>query len=407
MSEQISKKIKIGLSREDKIIMKNEVVEIVGDITPKGADTSTNILAYTENKGVYFATDTGAWYYWDDNTSKYIYGGIYAENPRLIDLGNDFNSFSSTESNLVALCNKIYSRDSGETAPSNNYIYHAIVNGADKVIALYAGSRNNMTFYLSTDSKDITKYAYFKTYIGTYAEGQWNVQRYVGVEGGSGTTDYEALFNKPMINGHELVGDISTDDLGIKIENVITYKGSVEDIIALYDITEKVVGDMYNVNDTGRNYVWNGTTWDDMGEVFDINKLVTKVKVVINENSSYDPIKETIFLILKNKLVGSYMVNEDYIAKCKNVSGNIYSLTLHTLENTTSMSIYYSSVDITTLSTPNDVAFTTTILKEVNVEEDEAGNTTINGTPIATPDYVDEKIGDINTILDSINGEVI
>ena len=34
-------------------------------------------------------------------------------------------------------------------------------------------------------------------------------------EGGSGTTDYEELTNKPSVDGHELVGDSSLDDIGV------------------------------------------------------------------------------------------------------------------------------------------------------------------------------------------------
>lgn len=34
--------------------------------------------------------------------------------------------------------------------------------------------------------------------------------------GGGGTTDYNQLTNKPQINGHELEGNMSTDDLHIE-----------------------------------------------------------------------------------------------------------------------------------------------------------------------------------------------
>lgn len=360
MADEISKKFKIGLSDDDKQQMKNEVVEIVGDITPKGQDTSTNILAFTENKGVYIATDNGAWYYWNELTSAYVYGGLYQENPRLIDLGNNFNEFKSTEENLSLICNKIASRDSGETVASNNYIYHAIVNGNDKVIALYAGSRNSMTFYLSTDSKDTTKYSYFKTYVGTYVEGAWKVERYVGASGGSGTTDFNALFNKPRINGVELVGDVSTDKLGIKIENAVTYKGSVETYSNLTEIQEKAVGDMYNVNDTGRNYVWNGTGWDDMGEIFDLSKLVGKL--TFNTTN----VKEILYNLIKGKYVGAYIVNDLYTAVCRNHGDNdYYAVNLQSLAGSQRITLFYAidKADEVSLDT---LEYTSTILKEVD-----------------------------------------
>ena len=321
---------KVGLSRDDKIQMRNEVVEIVGDATPKGVAPSNAILSFQSNVGMYVASDTGGWYYWDEIEQHYVYGGLYQESPRLIDLGNNFNEFKSTEENLSLICNKIASRDSGETVASNNYIYHAIVNGNDKVIALYAGNKNSMTFYLSTDSKDTTKYSYFKTYVGTYVEGAWRVERYIGVEGGSGTTDFNALFNKPRINGVELVGNVSTDQLGIKIENAVTYKGSVANLEELLAITEQVVGDMYNVNATGRNYVWNGTEWDDMGEVFDISKIMTKMTIEIEAGAGTNE-QKILFYVLKNALVGTYLVNDFYFVNCKLAYSNHYYAQMGTI----------------------------------------------------------------------------
>ncbi len=52
-----------------------ETIEGLGQLQPDGTDTSTNILAFTENKGIYVGTDTGYWYYW--NGSQYVEGGVY------------------------------------------------------------------------------------------------------------------------------------------------------------------------------------------------------------------------------------------------------------------------------------------------------------------------------------------
>lgn len=74
--------IKIGLSEKDKLNMKNEIYDKVSSEVDKGlkvsgTDTANNILAFTENKGIYVATDTGGWYYWKQDVSKYVYGGVY------------------------------------------------------------------------------------------------------------------------------------------------------------------------------------------------------------------------------------------------------------------------------------------------------------------------------------------
>lgn len=60
---------------------------------------------------------------------------------------------------------------------------------------------------------------------------------------------------------------------------VMTYKGSV----ATYDDlpkTDNVIGDTYNVSSDGKNYCWNGTTWDDLGGSIDLSLYVQKTELV-------------------------------------------------------------------------------------------------------------------------------
>lgn len=53
------------------------------------------------------------------------------------------------------------------------------------------------------------------------------------IEVGGGTRDYTKLFNKPSIEGHELSGDSSLDDIGVtqaidtKIGNVAIILGTI------------------------------------------------------------------------------------------------------------------------------------------------------------------------------------
>lgn len=71
--------------------------------------------------------------------------------------------------------------------------------------------------------------------------------RVVGISGGSGTSDYNSLSNKPQINGITLSGDKSASDLGIKsvvqieISGTSTYEGyripypTAEEMTAIYN----------------------------------------------------------------------------------------------------------------------------------------------------------------------------
>lgn len=51
-----------------------------------------------------------------------------------------------------------------------------------------------------------------------------------------------------------------------KVNSVYKYKGSVETFSAL-PTDDLIIGDVYNVLDTGINYAWTGILWDDLGGV--------------------------------------------------------------------------------------------------------------------------------------------
>lgn len=53
----------------------NSLLNNIGELHPSGVDTSTNILAYTTDKGIYIGSNNGHWYYW--NGTQYADGGVY------------------------------------------------------------------------------------------------------------------------------------------------------------------------------------------------------------------------------------------------------------------------------------------------------------------------------------------
>ena len=65
--------------------------------------------------------------------------------------------------------------------------------------------------------------------------------------------------------------DASNYALKSELSGVYKYKGSVASVSALP--TSATTGDVYNVEDTGMNYAWDGKAWDALGEVFTINKI--------------------------------------------------------------------------------------------------------------------------------------
>ena len=53
----------------------NSLLDSINELHPSGTDTSTHILAFNEDRGIYIGTDTGHWYYW--NGSQYVDGGVF------------------------------------------------------------------------------------------------------------------------------------------------------------------------------------------------------------------------------------------------------------------------------------------------------------------------------------------
>ena len=57
-----------------------------------------------------------------------------------------------------------------------------------------------------------------------------------------------------------------------KVSSMLSYKGSVANYAALPNSGNKV-GDTYNVSDTGKNYAWDGSAWDDLGGTFAVEAI--------------------------------------------------------------------------------------------------------------------------------------
>lgn len=82
----------------------DNVISLIGELKPSGTDTSTNILAFTSNKGIYVATDTGHWYYW--NGSVYADGGVYQSSEDIKQIKEDLANLSDDiEENENAIFN--------------------------------------------------------------------------------------------------------------------------------------------------------------------------------------------------------------------------------------------------------------------------------------------------------------
>lgn len=68
------------------------------------------------------------------------------------------------------------------------------------------------------------------------------------------------------------------------VASVYKYKGSVANQSALPS-SNQVVGDVYNVEDTGDNFAWDGTKWDKLAGTVNLSSYLT----IANASSTYQP----------------------------------------------------------------------------------------------------------------------
>lgn len=96
------------------------------------------------------------------------------------------------------------------------------------------------------------------------------------------------------------------NEVNKKIASVYTVKGSVDSYSMLEDLENKAVGDVYNVLDTGANYVYTNIGWDKLSETIDLSeylKLVDAEKQFVNISVLTD-------YVLKEELK-DYLKSED------------------------------------------------------------------------------------------------
>ena len=160
-----------------------------------------------------------------------------------------------------------------------------------------------------------------------------------------------------------------------KISSVYKYKGSVATYSDLPS-SGQVVGDVYNVESDGSNYAWNGTTWDKLGGEIDLSDYYTKTQTDI-------------------LLTGKVGINDYPTLERAGVIKIISSLATEISSSGALMSAEKSYS-----------VYNTTLTSNAFISKGTLENV-ITGKGLTTKAYVDGLVGDINSALDTINGEVI
>lgn len=80
------------------------------------------------------------------------------------------------------------------------------------------------------------------------------------------------------------------DNFKSTLSTVYHFRGTVDNLIALSDIENPEVGDVYNLADTGMNAAWTGEIWDQFGSITDLSDYLLIDDVNAIELSTIDSI---------------------------------------------------------------------------------------------------------------------
>mgnify|MGYP006988971592 CR=1 FL=1 len=96
--------------------------------------------------------------------------------------------------------------------------------------------------------------------------------------------------NNQLTNGagYQTASDVSTA-ISSAISSAYIYKGSVARALDLPS-SDNTIGDVYDVQETGMNYAWNGTSWDALGTYVDVSLYWAKADLVAITTAEIDTI---------------------------------------------------------------------------------------------------------------------
>ena len=137
-------------------------------------------------------------------------------------------------------------------------------------------------------------------------------------------TDLDMNEIKKVVNNNAEELNSTNEKVALGFKSAFTYKGTVDTYADLASI-EALNGDIYTVNDEGKNYVYNGQNWIE----YNVNINITSIQEEVNElNNKINAIKTI-------KFESSIITTANEISQNTDYEVPQYSL------NTDSLSIYF------------------------------------------------------------------
>lgn len=160
------------------------------------------------------------------------------------------------------------------------YIYF---NTTDGIAYIYTGTEFKaigvitISDITSAKDADVPNVGAVKTYVAAQvAAGVANkVDKVAGKQ--LSTEDYTTAEKTKLATYPENYSTV-TALIDSKVASVYKYKGTVENQAALPQ-ADQVVGDVYHVTEGAKEFVWDGTKWEELGGIVDLSDYYTKTQV--------------------------------------------------------------------------------------------------------------------------------
>lgn len=144
-------------------------------------------------------------------------------------------------------------------------------------------------------------------------------------------TTFSEINDKPTtVSGYGISDAYTKAEVDNKITAMYKYKGSVASFVNL-PTTGNVIGDVWNVADTGKNYAWDGTAWDALGGDFDLSDYYTKTATNALLNDKVDKIAGK--GLSTNDLTNTLKTQYDTAYTHSQATGNPHATTFAQLES--------------------------------------------------------------------------
>lgn len=242
-----------------------------------------------------YIDENGLLYFW--TKLKTLIGGKV---DKIDGKGLSTNDYTTTEKNkLDGLTNYTHPTTSGNKhIPAGGSSGQILRWSADGTAAW--GNDNNTTYSVATTSANGLMSKEDKTKLnGIATNAQVNVIESIKVNGTAQTPSNKAVNITVPTNNNQLTngaGYQTSAQVQNAINNALTsavvYKGTVTDYSKL-PTTNNKKGDMWDVSSTGKNYVWNGSEWDDQGGLVDLSECQKASELVSISNAEIDTIMES------------------------------------------------------------------------------------------------------------------